>query len=200
MYGAGAACNRRGASRPTPNAPAVATNAVRHHASHVRSAAISTFSAVSASAGSGVRSATAPDTRRPRRAGARPVAAVEQPPDHAAPTMTGSKNAPHERCATSSGMDRRFARKALVGDGAGVGGSGSARARRPSAADELRVSRPVAPFMGAGSASAMQPRHGAAACEQLQRRGRWTPSCRSAAATDSGSRRRRWRSVLRRAR
>jgi len=40
MYGAGAACSRRGASHPTPNAPAVATEAVRHHASHVRSAAI----------------------------------------------------------------------------------------------------------------------------------------------------------------
>ena len=54
-----AAWSRRGASLPTPSAPAVATKAVRHHASQVLSAAIPTFSAVSASALCGVRSATA---------------------------------------------------------------------------------------------------------------------------------------------
>ena len=54
-----AAWSRRGASRPTPSAPAMATEAVRHHASQVRSAAILTLSAVSASAGCRMRSATA---------------------------------------------------------------------------------------------------------------------------------------------
>ena len=60
MYGAVAAWSKRGASLPTPSAPAVATTAVRHHASQVLSAAIPTFGAVSASAVFEVRSGTAP--------------------------------------------------------------------------------------------------------------------------------------------
>ena len=40
MYGPAATCSTSGAKRPIPSAPAVAVSAVRHHASHVRSAAI----------------------------------------------------------------------------------------------------------------------------------------------------------------
>src|SRR6476661_5870344 len=51
MYAVGAAWSRRGASRPTPSAPAVATSAVRHQASHVRSPASPRLSSSSASGG-----------------------------------------------------------------------------------------------------------------------------------------------------
>src|SRR5262245_51579024 len=40
MYGHGATWSSCGANRPTASAPAVAPSAVRHHASHVRSAAM----------------------------------------------------------------------------------------------------------------------------------------------------------------
>src|ERR1700756_1744426 len=49
-YGHVATCNNRGANRPTPSAPAVATSADRHQASHVRSAAMTVCTAPGAAA------------------------------------------------------------------------------------------------------------------------------------------------------
>ena len=54
MYGHGATFRSSGAKRPTPNAPTVAANAVRHQASHVRSAAIAVRWIASSAACAGV--------------------------------------------------------------------------------------------------------------------------------------------------
>src|SRR4051794_13087041 len=59
MYGHGATCRTSGASRPTPSAPALAPRAVRHQASHVRSAAIDVRRAWSSSDGGSAGAAVA---------------------------------------------------------------------------------------------------------------------------------------------
>ena len=53
MYGHGAVSSSSGAKRPIASAPAVAASAVRHHASHVRSAAIEVRCQTSTAGGSG---------------------------------------------------------------------------------------------------------------------------------------------------
>ena len=53
MYGHGAVSSSSGAKRPIASAPAVAASAVRHHASHVRSAAIEVRCQTSTAGGCG---------------------------------------------------------------------------------------------------------------------------------------------------
>src|SRR3954465_11856881 len=59
MYGHAATCSTSGASRPTASAPALAASAERHHASHVRSAAIDVRRAWSSSDGGSAGAAVA---------------------------------------------------------------------------------------------------------------------------------------------
>src|SRR3954452_6748887 len=88
MYGHGATCRTSGASRPTPSAPALAARAERHHASHVRSAAIDVRRAWSSSAGGSAGAAVAAASVVPPGVSMAPIV-PDRPTDFHRPYASG---------------------------------------------------------------------------------------------------------------